>query len=143
MLSCPLELGRSLMTVIFVADELKYRELVLSDSILKYVKLNNGRVDFQKGAKVLQLADKVVFGQVSVVGYGYILVHVGINDLSEWINKNWLKFYTVQDFMIMYRELHRVLRHRNRQAIIMFSLGRQFLFLLIFLNYLPTHTQNP
>ncbi len=69
--------------VIFVADELKYRALVLSDSIPKYAKLKNCRVDFQKGAKVLQLADKVVFGQVSVVGYGYILVHVAINDLSE------------------------------------------------------------
>ncbi len=80
-LSCPLELGRSLMIDIFVADDLKYWALLLSDSIPKYVKLNNGRVYFHKGATVLQLADKVVFRQVSVVGYGYILVHVGINDV--------------------------------------------------------------
>ncbi len=88
MLSYPLQLGRSLTIVIFVADELKYRALVLSDTTPKYIKLNNGWVYFQKGVKVLQLADKVVFGQVSVVGYGYILVHVGINDLSEWIKKD-------------------------------------------------------
>ncbi len=121
MLSCPLLLGRSLTMVIFVADELNYLALVLSDSIPKYVKLNNGRVDFQKCAKVLQLADKVVFGQVSVVGYGYILVHVGINDLSEWIKKDWVKIYTVQEFIIMYKALHRVLRRWNKLAIIMFS----------------------
>ncbi len=69
MLSCPLQLGRSLTVVIFVAGELKYRVSVLSDSIPKYIKMNNGRVEFQKGAKV--------------VGYGYILVYIGINDLSE------------------------------------------------------------
>ncbi len=121
MLSCPLELGRSLMVVKFVSEELKYWALVLLDSIPKYVKLNNGRVDFHKGANVFQLADKVLFGQVSVVGYDYILVHVGINDISEWINKDWLNIYTVQDFMIMYRALHKVLRCWNRHAIIMFS----------------------
>ncbi len=120
-LSCPLRLGRSLTLVIFVADELKYQALLLSDSIPNYIKRNNGRVDFQKGSKVLHLADKVVFGQVSVVGYGYILVHVGINDLSEWIKKDWVKIYTIQEFMIMYKALHRVLRRQNRLVIIMFS----------------------
>ncbi len=120
-LSCPLRLGRSLTLVIFVADELKYQALLLSDSIPNYIKLNNGRVDFQKGSKVLHLADKVVFGQVSVEGYGYILVHVGINDLSEWIKKDWVKIYTIQEFMIMYKALHRVLRRQNRLVIIMFS----------------------
>ncbi len=43
------------------------------------------------------------------MGYGYIVVHVVINELSEWINKDLLKVYTLQDFMIMYRALPRVL----------------------------------
>lgn len=55
------------------------------------------------------------------MGYGYIVVHVVINDLSEWINKDLLKVYTLQDFMIMYRALPTVLWWWNRHAIIMFS----------------------
>jgi len=94
---------------------------VLTDSVPKNVKVKNGMVNVHRGDKILQLADRVVFGQVSVKGYGYLLVHAGINDLSEWLAKDLLKVYTVHDLLYRYKALHKVLRRRNKHAIIMFS----------------------
>ncbi len=47
--------------------------IVLSDSILKNVKTDRATVSFYRGDKILQLPDRIVFGQVSVDGFYYIL----------------------------------------------------------------------
>ncbi len=76
---------------------------------------------FYRGDKILQLADRIVFGQVSVAGFYYILIHVGINDLSEWLQKDLIWPHTIHDLLNRYKALYKVLRRRNKSAIIMFS----------------------
>ncbi len=60
--------------------------LILSDSILKYGKVQNAKLSFHKGDTVTRINDLVSFGQVDVKGYRVILIHARTNDLAELIN---------------------------------------------------------
>ncbi len=56
-----------------------------------------------------------------MAAFYYILIHVGINNLSEWVRKDLIQAHTVHDLLNRYKALYKVLRHRNKSAIIIFS----------------------
>ncbi len=103
------------------ADDWTRLGIVLWDSIPKNVKTDRTTVSFYRGDKILQLANRIVFGQISVAGFYYILIHVVINDLSEWVRKDLIWAHTVHDLLNRYKALYKVLRRRNKSAIIMYS----------------------
>ncbi len=81
----------------------------MADAILKYLAwIDSLHVSAHKGKKVLQLADKVVFADILVSGYQYILIHVGTNDLSELVSTDKIKQYTVHHLMARYRVLEKL-----------------------------------
>ncbi len=81
------------------ANDWTHLGIVLADSIPKNVKTDRATVRFYRGDKILQLADRIVFVQVSVAGFFYILIHVGINDLSEWVQKDLIRAHTIHDLL--------------------------------------------
>ena len=99
------------------------RWLVLTDSIAKYVRVNDKtEVLAFPGDTVKKLTDRIAFGEVSVVGYSRILIHVGCNDVSNSVfSKKERRYTTVITIMDRFRALRSVIRRVNSGALLLFS----------------------
>ena len=95
--------------------------LLLCDSILKYVTAKHTKVVAKRGFKILQLADQVVFKQVSVTGFDYIFIMAGINDISGLVESGAIATHTVFDVMARFHVLNNVIRARNTHATLLFA----------------------
>ena len=100
----------------------KGRWLVLSDSIAKYVTINdNTDVRAFRGDTVSRLTDRIAFGEVDVRGYSRILIHVGTNDVGNLFSKGEHRTMTIFRIMDSFHSLRDTIRRRNSSAMLLFS----------------------
>ena len=95
--------------------------LVLSDSMLKYMKASNTTVLAYGGETAARLCDRIRFGEVKVNGFTKILVHVGTNDLSTLVESGNVQHVGIHELLRSFKVLRDVIRKRNSEAIILFS----------------------
>ena len=98
------------------------RWLVLADSMAKYVSVNACTdVIAHRGDTVQRLTDRIALDRLSVRGYSRILIHVGTNDISNWVDNEEQRYVSVIGLINRFKALRNVIRAKNRNALLLFS----------------------
>ena len=94
---------------------------MLSDSIAKYVTLNNGDVLAFRGDTITRLTDRIAFSEVDVKGYARIIVHVGSNDLSNLVKRGNGRTVSMFEMLARYKALRNTIKQKNSSALLIIS----------------------
>ncbi len=88
--------------------------MLISDSIAKYVVVDDVTVRAFPGNTVLQVLDKVRFGEVSVHNQRAVMLLVGTNDIA-----NITTDVTFEDFLCRFKALVDLIKARNSHVILL------------------------
>ena len=91
------------------------KNLLICNSIPKYVQAKDTEVAAFPGHTVPRVVDYIRFGGLSVQGYGKILIHMGACDLGKLLDTGKIRTTSVKDF------LRRFIRRRNSRALVIIS----------------------
>ena len=107
------------IVVCFIADDGKCA--VFSDSIPARARKIKCVVRAFPGATILGLTDRIISGEVGVRGLKRILLHVGINDINNLIDKKKHRADTIFQVMDRFKALRDAIRRRNSSALLLVS----------------------
>ena len=74
-----------------------------------------------RGDTVRRLTDRIAFGEVNVVGYARILIHVGSNDISDFVSRRHPRSTTFMHVLDRFGALRNTIRRKNSSALLLFS----------------------
>ena len=98
------------------------KNLVICDSIAKYVGIRDTDMSVHPGLTVPRINDRIRSGEVRVQGYSRIILNVGTNDISNLMKDSRHRRTTIFDMMDRFVALRNSIRRRSSALLIFTSI---------------------